>query len=101
MNNDIIELFREMHQYVDAFNQNIMDYHSGETDYVDYSSLQKTFEINEKLADFDWGEDSTKWLLYEKASRFLSQERYEELIEVKVLIDALEKIENEVFHTDI
>lgn len=101
MNNDIIELFMEMHQYVDAFNQNIMDYHAGKTDYVDYSSLQKTFEINEKLADYDWEEDNTKWLLYEKASRLMSQERYEELIGVKVLIDNLEKIDNEVFHTDI
>ena len=43
MNNDIIELFQQMHTYIDAFNENIVEYHEGKTTYMDYSLLQKTF----------------------------------------------------------
>ena len=99
MNNDIIELFQQMHTYIDAFNENIVEYHEGKTTYMDYSLLQKTFEFNEKLGKYEWGSDNKKWSLYENVSRLISQERYEEIIKYKALIDALET--NELLHTDI
>lgn len=99
MNNDIIELFQAMHSYVDAFNENLVEYHAGKTNYMDYSLLKKTFEINQILSQYNWGETNTKWMLYEKVARLMTQERYEEISKLKLLIDELEQ--NEILHPDI
>ena len=83
----------EMHQYLDAFNQNLLEYQSGKTDFLDYTALQKTFDLNEKLAHYNWGDDTTKWQLYEKVARLMAQEKYEQITNLKVLIDKIEELE--------
>jgi len=99
MNNEIIELLMEVHECVDTFNENLASYLEGKSGYVDYDILKKTFAINERLAQFDWGIDSKKWILYEKVARLMAQERYEEIAILKKLIDELET--NELLHTNI
>jgi hypothetical protein len=93
MKNEIIELFMEMHQYLDAFNQNLLEYQSGKSDFLDYTAVQKTFDLNEKLAQYNWGDDTTKWKLYEKVARLMAQEKYEQITNLKVLIDKIEELE--------
>ena len=96
MNEEIIELFIELHKNLDPFDDEMERVSKGEHVNFDYIKglMEKTLEVNVLLEKHIL--DGRLWTLYEDVARCIENEEYEKIPQLKKEIE-----ENEILYTNI
>lgn len=87
MNEEIIELFIELHKNLDPFDNEMERVGKGEHVNFDYIKglMEKTLDVNRKLEKYI--DDGKLWTLYENVARCIENEEYEKIPQLKKEIE--------------
>ena len=97
MNEEIIELFIELHKNLDPFDEEMERVSKGQHADYDYVKgfMENTLIINLQLEKHLNG-NGNLWTLYESVARCIENEEYEKISQLKIEIE-----KNEILHTNI